>query len=214
MPRDTWAKANARAKYGPASPKRSPGEKRSARQKSKSSRGKNRKSSRARGRQARAKYLKKIQVLSDRLQTVRCRLWFGKHKGLTVLQVSQFDPSYLSWLSSLTVDQKTDARMAFLISFLRSEISNILDGNGRRPRSPAGLRTGRSGISRSEKRGGRENRKSRAYTSARSSPLDSQVRGECEAMDRSYGQMFAPSVDTNPFAFDSTPLEVLMRDSQ
>lgn len=44
------------------------------------------------------------------LKDIKSPLWFGKHKGLTLEQITRVNPSYVVWLATIVTEQTQDFR--------------------------------------------------------------------------------------------------------
>jgi uncharacterized protein (DUF3820 family) len=121
MPTDQWAKANARAKYGPVHAQKV-----------------KRRKARKAGQLKRAA-MKRGPGQFSHLSV----LWFGKHKGKYIFDVP---PGYLGWLCNQPTPKSSN--MVRLIEFLRVYLTGVVDVEpyecsrhaphemGRRPQTP------------------------------------------------------------------------------
>lgn len=92
MPRDEWKRENDRI----AARKRT---------------------SRSKARHKRSLKHKQTEVERARLQSPTAILWFGKYKKLTLREVFQKDPSYLTWLANC---KPKGWKMEVLVAYLRT----------------------------------------------------------------------------------------------
>jgi hypothetical protein len=93
MPHDQWARANARAKYGPV------------------------KTDRSKSRRKRSRLHLQHTIERSRFQSPGTVLWFGKYKGKSLRYVRANDPMYLAWLSAITPKSK---KLSYLVAYLRN----------------------------------------------------------------------------------------------